>query len=152
MESKASSCSSPGLSERLLESGRYVSPLPGSEPLELLLLWSRLPLGVAGNQPLLPLAGPLAADAGAKERADAGADMTLERELGLELELRALRELREVLEELREEVGSWAQAECARVHSLTCEAWCGSGLLLALGDPSTKRFPSSSVLSHPSEL
>jgi len=74
VESKASSCSSPGPSERLLESGRYVSPLPSSEPLELLLLWSRLPLGVVGNQPPLPLAGPLAADAGAKERADAGAD------------------------------------------------------------------------------
>jgi hypothetical protein len=43
-------------------------------PLELLLLRSRLPLGVAGNQPPLPLAGPLTADAGAKERADAGAD------------------------------------------------------------------------------
>src|SRR5512141_3232310 len=64
---------SPGPSEQLLESGRYVSPLPGSVPLELLLLWSRLPLGVADNQPPLPLAGPLAADAGAKERADSGA-------------------------------------------------------------------------------
>ncbi len=63
MDSKASSCSSLGPSERLLESGRYVSPLPGSEPLELLLLRS-----------WLPLARPLAADAGAKERADAGAD------------------------------------------------------------------------------
>ncbi len=42
------------------------------------------------------------------------------RELGLELELQELPELRvelEVLRKLRMEVGSWAQAGCARVPS-----------------------------------
>ena len=50
-------------------------------------------------------------------------ELTLEQELGLELELRALQELRE-LRELRANVGSWARAECAQVTSSTCGTCC----------------------------
>ncbi len=54
-------------------------------------------------------------------------ERTRELELGLELELELeLQELRAELEVLREllllEVGSWAQAGCARVPSSSCGA------------------------------
>ncbi len=52
-------------------------------------------------------------------------ELTRERELELALELQELLELRVELEELRElltEVGSWAQAGCARVPLSTCGA------------------------------
>ena len=49
-------------------------------------------------------------------------ELTRERELELVLELQELRAELEVLRELLLEVGSWAQAGCARVPSSSCGA------------------------------